>query len=223
MRTRHLLLAALAVTAVFVSTTTAALADPVVPVFHADMGIYGRSSPTWDAAVAIPGFGAYNGTLVAAHCWSYGSTVPSSSDDVWEQVTDVGGPGYGSYWLDEHFIDDGAAIDTPTLGVPPCTPGESPTQSTGIPQPTTSNTYSAIAQGDGAVRALPNVNSEYYGTTTGGTSIMIYCWVDGGWGDGNYWTNRWFNTQVPNDRTGLTGFINASLVAQPQPDVPECA
>jgi hypothetical protein len=202
---------------------TPAHADPVVTAFNAPAGVYGRSAPNWDSAVQDPGFGLYDGTLVAAHCWSYGSTVPGSSDDVWEEVTDVGGPGYGSFWADEHFLDDSSTIDTPTPGVPECAPGESPTQSTGIPQPATGATWTAIAQGDGSVRAMPDVDSEFYGETTSGSTLTVYCWVDGGWGDGNYWTDRWFDTQVPGDTTGLTGFINASLVAQPQPDVPECA
>jgi hypothetical protein len=76
--------------------------------------------PDWNTPEAVSGFGVYNGTTIAVHCYQSGTSVPGSADTMWEQATDVGGTGYGSGWLNEHFIDDGQPIDQPSPGVPPC-------------------------------------------------------------------------------------------------------
>lgn len=100
--------------------TSSALADPQYTVMNAEGGIYWRSEPNWNAAEAISGFGVYNGTTIEVHCYQSGSSVPGSADTMWEQATDVAGSGYGSGWLNEHFINDGQPIDQPSPGVPPC-------------------------------------------------------------------------------------------------------
>jgi hypothetical protein len=76
--------------------------------------------------------------------------------------------------------------------------------------------------GGAIVRAQPNVNSADYVWAPNDYRLTMYCWVDGGWADGNYWTNRWFQVSVPYWRYGGVGYINASLVAQPQPTLPHC-
>jgi hypothetical protein len=101
--------------------TPAAQADPTFQVMNAAGGIYWRSGPDWNTAEAIPGFGFYNGTTIAIHCYQSGAgDVPGSADTMWEQATDVAGPGYGSGWINEHFINDGQPINQPSPGVGPC-------------------------------------------------------------------------------------------------------
>lgn len=81
--------------------------------------------------------------------------------------------------------------------------------------------YVSSNSGGATVRAQPNVNSAAYAWAPNGYRLTMYCWVDGGWADGNYWTNRWFQVSVPYWRYGGVGYINASLVAQ-QPTLPHC-
>jgi hypothetical protein len=87
---------------------------------NAPEGVYWRSEPNWAAAERISGFGVYNGTIIEVHCYQSGTAVEGSADTMWEQATDVGGRGYGSGWLNEHFINDGQPINQPSPGVPPC-------------------------------------------------------------------------------------------------------
>jgi hypothetical protein len=107
---------------------------------NAPEGVYWRSEPNWAAAERISGFGVYNGTIIEVHCYQSGTNVEGSNDTMWEQATDVGGPGYGSGWLNEHFINDGQPINQPSPGVPPCgappsppTPASNPTGSLVFP------------------------------------------------------------------------------------------
>lgn len=97
-----------------------ASADPRYTVMNAEGGIYWRSEPNWNAAEATSGFGVYNGTTIEVHCYQSGTTVPGSADTMWEQATDVAGSGYGSGWVNEHFINDGQPINQPSPGVPAC-------------------------------------------------------------------------------------------------------
>jgi hypothetical protein len=99
---------------------SSALADPTYGVMNAPEGVYWRSEPNWAAAERTTGFGVYNGTTIEVHCYQSGTTVEGSADTMWEQATDVGGSGYGSGWLNEHFINDGQPINQPSPGVPPC-------------------------------------------------------------------------------------------------------
>jgi hypothetical protein len=97
-----------------------AAADPTFGVMNAPEGVYWRSEPNWAAAERVSGFGVYNGTVIAVHCYQSGTAVEGSADTMWEQATDVAGPGYGSGWVNEHFINDGQPINQPSPGVPPC-------------------------------------------------------------------------------------------------------
>lgn len=99
---------------------SSAMADPRYEVMNAPIGVYWRSEPNWAAAERITGFGVYDGTIIEVHCYQSGTTVEGSADTMWEQATDVGGRGYGSGWLNEHFINDGQPINQPSPGVPPC-------------------------------------------------------------------------------------------------------
>jgi hypothetical protein len=84
-------------------------------------GIYWRSAPDWGTAVAQSGSGFYPGTVVSVHCYESGTTVPGSANHMWVQASWVSGPGTGSGWMNEHFINDGASIDQAAAGVPACT------------------------------------------------------------------------------------------------------
>jgi Protein of unknown function (DUF2690) len=99
---------------------TKALADPTFSVMNAPEGVYWRSEPNWSAAERVSGFGVYNGTIIEVHCYQSGTAVEGSSDTMWEYATDVGGSGYGSGWVDEHFINDNQPLDQPSPGVGPC-------------------------------------------------------------------------------------------------------
>jgi hypothetical protein len=110
-----------------------AIADPQYSVMNAPEGVYWRSEPNWAAAERVPGFGVYNGTIIEVHCYQSGSTVEGSADTMWEQATDVGGSGYGSGWLNEHFINDGQPINEHSPGVPPCGGAPAPVPAPPIP------------------------------------------------------------------------------------------
>jgi hypothetical protein len=92
-------------------------------VMNAAEGVYWRSKPNWSAAKRINGFGVYNGTVIEVHCFESGTPVEGSPDTMWVRATDVGGPGYGSGWLNEHFVNDGEPIGSPAPGIPPCVGG----------------------------------------------------------------------------------------------------
>lgn len=84
--------------------------------------------------------------------------------------------------------------------------------------------YGSISSNSGGayIRAQPYANAMTYGYFGNGTSLYIYCYRDAGWALGNYWTNRWFQTNVPSYRYGSPeAYISASVV-WPQPAVPRC-
>jgi Protein of unknown function (DUF2690) len=97
-----------------------ASADPTFPVMNAEGGIYWRSAPDWGTPIVEPDSGVFEGTTIAVQCYQSGSSVPGSEDTMWEQASVVEGPGRGSGWLNEHFVNDGQRIDQPSPGVPPC-------------------------------------------------------------------------------------------------------
>jgi hypothetical protein len=119
-------------------------------VMNASGGVYWRSAPDWNTPEAIPGNGFYPDTIISVQCYQSGAgNVPGSSDSMWEQATVVGGSGSGSGWINEHFINDGAAINQPSPGVAPCAstpeslqPASNPQPVAVSPQPTTVNPQS---------------------------------------------------------------------------------
>jgi hypothetical protein len=117
-----------------VAPISTAQADPTYGVMNAEGGIYWRSGPDWNTAEAVSGFGFYPNTIVQIHCYQAGAgNVPGSTDSMWEQASDVGGSGYGSGWINEHFVNDGQPLNQPSPGVPPCQSATTPPPSTPPP------------------------------------------------------------------------------------------
>ena len=84
--------------------------------------------------------------------------------------------------------------------------------------------YTFSNSGGSYIRARPTTNSMYYVYVGNYTQVYLYCWVDGQWAYGNYWTNRWFQSSVPGYRYGSPeAYIHASLIPQSaQPSLPRC-
>jgi hypothetical protein len=121
---RLLTIAVLVVVALSGPLGSSAKADPVFQVMNAEGGIYWRSAPNWGTPIVEPDSGVFEDTTIAVQCYQSGTSVPESSDTMWEQASIVTGPGRGSGWINEHFINDGQPLDEPSPGVPPCS-GES--------------------------------------------------------------------------------------------------
>jgi uncharacterized protein YraI len=83
--------------------------------------------------------------------------------------------------------------------------------------------YGTVSSNSGLayIRAAPTTNSGAVGTAWNGYRLTMYCWIDGAWAYGNYWTNRWFDVAAPPGSWQNSGFIHASLVAN-QPILPHC-
>jgi hypothetical protein len=144
----------LLVAAVLLAVPANAAADPQYSVMNAPEGVFWRSEPNWNAAERISGFGVYNGTIIEVHCYQSGTSVEGSADTMWEQATDIGGPGYGSGWLNEHFINDGQPFNQASPGVPPCS-GAAP-----LPPP------ASAPPGSGSTGTNP-------GSTSAGSSLYV--------------------------------------------------
>jgi hypothetical protein len=94
---------------------------------NASGGVYWRSSPDWNTPEPAPGNRVYPGTIIKVSCYQAGAAnVPGSADSMWEQATWVSGPGGGSGWINEHFINDGAAINQSSPGAVACSPPPPP-------------------------------------------------------------------------------------------------
>jgi hypothetical protein len=173
-RTRRLVLVAATVLVCAGLTAPPALAGPTYSVMNAEGGIYWRSAPDWNTAVRVNGFGVYNGEIIEPHCYQAGAAnVPGSADFMWEYASDVTGPGYGTGWINEHFINDGQPINQPSPGVPPCNPPPPP-----APGVSTGGA-SEITQTSAALTASVNPNGgnvtdchfEYGPTASYGSSV----------------------------------------------------
>jgi hypothetical protein len=106
---------------------TAPLGPGEFRVTNAAGGVYWRSAPDWGTPVATSGNGFYEGTVVRVSCYAAGAgNVPGSSDAMWEQASWAAGPGSGSGWINEHFVDDGAALGEPSPGIGPCSSSPPP-------------------------------------------------------------------------------------------------
>lgn len=173
-------------------------------VVNANGGVYWRSEPDWSTPIKVTRQGVYTGDTVELECYQRGSTVPPYyNNPLWYWARIVSGYGQGSGWVNDHFLNTGTnQPNIPVAGIPICG-------------------YVSSSSGAAHVRAQPDVNSALYATAPNGYRLTIYCWVDGGWADGNYWTNRWFQVAVPYWQYGGVGYIHASLVA-PQPTLPHC-
>ena len=120
---RKVVVAALAAVAAVAAWVPAAGADPVFPTMNDQGGVYWRSAPDWNTPVAQAGNGHYPGTRISVSCWARGSAVPGSNNIMWVRASVVAGPGHGSGWINEHYVNDGAAINQAAAGVPPCSGG----------------------------------------------------------------------------------------------------
>ncbi len=138
-----LLLAMLAVTSLigvvlFVPIGPAA-ASSTFPTMNDSGGIYWRSAPNWNDSVAQSGNGFYPGTYVSVSCYESGTTVPGSADTMWVQASWVSGPGHGSGWMNEHYVNDNAAINHAAADVPPCDGSSSTSSPTSTSPPTSTS------------------------------------------------------------------------------------
>lgn len=87
-------------------------------------GLYWRSGPDYNTAIQRSGYGVYPGTYIAISCYQMGAAnVPGSSDAMWVQASWSSGPGTGSGWINEHFVNDGQPINHAAPGIPACTSG----------------------------------------------------------------------------------------------------
>jgi hypothetical protein len=203
---------------------TTASADPTYGVMNASGGIYWRSAPDWNTPVQTAGFGFYPDTVIAVHCYQAGAgNVPGSADYMWEYATDVGGSGFGTGWINEHFINDGQPINQPSPGVPPCggTP-EAPPAANPIPAPgLSSGAVYSILDADGGVyfrRSLSWADAEAtpgHGIYTG-DQVEVIC---GAFGEayGPY-ANRWWSYVRNLTRPGAgSGWVNAHFINDGMP------
>ena len=180
-------------------------------VVNADGGVYWRSDPDWKTPLTMAQQGVYTGDTVALACYTRGSTVPPNNNNplwYWAEKI-VSGQGQSSGWVNDHFLNTGTnQPNIPVAGVIPCPLYPYVWSTTGIAY----------------VRALPAENSAYYEPVLYNPYSLpqLGCWVDGGWAQGNYWTNRWFYLPMPGQGyDNISSFINASLVAN-QLTLPQC-
>jgi hypothetical protein len=158
-------------------TSTPATPGPTTPapslppgqyyVQYAEGGVYWRSGPDWNTAEATPGVGFYPGTIVRPTCYQAGAAnVPGSADAMWEQASQVGGPGGGGGWINEHFVADGQALGQPSPGIPACT-------SSSPPPPATQQTWSEQETPNHPVNTFTN----YHNASGMGPAIASGQWV----------------------------------------------
>jgi hypothetical protein len=215
------------------SWPSAAAADPTYGVMNAPEGVYWRSEPNWAAAVRVTGFGVYNGTVVEVHCYQSGTSVEGSADTMWEQATDVGGPGYGSGWLNEHFINDGQPINEHSPGVPPCGSTPAPPPSPPAPAPAGGGLVFSVFNAEGGIYYRYGPHWLETTSTPGvgvydGDQVELIC---GAFGDavGPYadtaWSKvrnlsrsvgeGWVNEHFINDGAPDNGFVSGEPMCQP--------
>ncbi len=194
-------------------------------VINASGGIYWRSGPDWNTAEAVAGNGFYPGTVISVSCYQSGAAnVPGSTDSMWEQASWASGPGSGHGWINEHFINDGSAINQPSPGVPPC--------SSSPPPPPPAPQFSVINASGGIYwRSGPDWNTAEAVAGNGfypGTVISVSCyqsgaanvpgstdsmWEQASWASGPGSGHGWINEHFIND---------GSAINQPSPGVPPC-
>lgn len=150
-------------------SSPAALPPGQFYVVHADGGVYWRSAPDWNTPVAITGNGFYPGTVVRISCYQAGAAnVPETSNAMWERASWASGPGGGSGWINEHFVNDGAALNQPSPGAPPC--ASSPSQ----PPPPPPQTWMEQETPNHPVNTFTN----YHNASGMGPPIAAGQWVE---------------------------------------------
>jgi uncharacterized protein YraI len=91
----------------------------VFPIVNADGGVYYRRSPSWSDTARTPGVGVYNGDRVELVCGALGDAIGPYNNKAWSKVRNLSRP-IGEGWVNEHFIDDGAASNAFVAGEPRC-------------------------------------------------------------------------------------------------------
>lgn len=150
---------------------------------NASGGIYWRSSPDWNTPEASAGNGFYPGTIITVSCYQGGAgNVPGSADTMWEQASWAGGPGRGSGWINEHYINDGSGVNQPSPGISACqqapagspSPTPDPTPAPSNPTPGSSQP-SAPAPTGTTTSAYAPTPAPAWSETVGGPS---HTWTD---------------------------------------------
>jgi len=182
-------------------------------------GVYWRSAPDWNTPVRDSGVGFFTGTYVTVHCYQLGlANVPYSTNHMWVQASWASGPGSGSGWMSEHFVNDGAPNDQAAPGVPPCGSGGSGVSETtgGVAHTWTNYTNAGGTQG-------PSLASNQ--------TVTITCRLTGFTvSDGNSWwyqiaSSPWNNAYYATaDAFYNNGQTSGSLIGTPFVDtnVPIC-
>lgn len=225
-----------------------ASADPTFGVMNAEGGIYWRSGPDWNTAVAVAGFGFYPDSIIAVHCYQAGAgNVPGSADYMWEQATVVGGSGTGSGWVNEHFINDGQPINQPSPGVPPCgsapapappppatapAPAPAPAPGTGSTSPPGASFNFPVMNAGGGIywRSAPNWGNAVAQPGFGvypGTVVHVICSASGSAVPGSTDT-MWVQASWASGPGKGSGWINEHFVndgsplGRAAPGIPPC-
>lgn len=119
--------AAVVAAGALVAAPVASASSNVFPTMNDSGGVYWRSGTNWNTPIAKSGYGVYPGTRISVSCYQMGTAnVPGSADAMWVKASWVSGPGTGSGWINEHFVNDGAPINKAAPGVPSCKPAPSP-------------------------------------------------------------------------------------------------
>lgn len=130
-----------------------------IGITNADGGVYWRSGPDWNTKQAISGYGVYNNSVVELECYAWGAGLPAeygSTSTLWYYATHVGGSGYGSGYVHDHFVNTPWNVPNRVVsGVPQC--GASSGGSPGGSSPTPG--ASSTPPDGGAVYYQPRYNS----------------------------------------------------------------
>ena len=240
------IMALLVISGVAVESTGSAFAAPVFSTMNDQGGIYWRSAPDWNTPVAQSGNGYYPGTNVTVTCYQLGTTVPGSSNTMWVQASWASGPGTGSGWMNEHFVNDGAPINQAAAGVPPCgtnpqpptttpAPAPAPTPAPApapAPAPTSPATFPSMNDQSGIFwRSAPGWNSAVRQAGNGfyaGTTVHVSCYQTGTTVPGSSNT-MWVQASWVSGPGHGSGWMNEHFVNdgapmnQAAPGVPACS
>jgi hypothetical protein len=137
-------------------------------VMNAEGGVFWRSTPNWNTPEAVAGNGFYPGTVIKVACYQSGTAdVPGTTDGMWEQASWASGPGSGSGWINEHFINDNAPLGQPSPGTPACSNSAPP------PTPPSPSTWSEQETPNHPVNTFTN----YHNASGMGPAIASGQWV----------------------------------------------
>ena len=198
-------------------TAESAWAARIFPTMNDSGGVYWRSAPNWNTAVAQSGNGFYSGTSVSVSCYQTGTTVPGSANTMWVKAAWASGPGHGSGWMNEHFVNDGAAINHAAAGIPACGTAPPPP-----PPPPPASGPHIVANHSASLDWCPGnaaVCQDNRRLAVLGPNMAVHmgCWLDARHVNG-YTYNRWFYVSGG----GHQGFVKAELVTA-QAKVPNCS